>query len=1127
MFKFLRFNVCTLLFLGAIAPGTFAQQTSSHARVVNGDGQEISVIHVTGVVRDVKGVPIAGVAVTANQTRQGVLTDANGAYSLRVPKDLTLSFSFLGFETQRQKADREKINVVLKESALDVGEVVVTGYKTASIRETTGSVSVISGKDLNDVPMKNMDMLLQGKLPGVSVQSVSGQPGAIAKIRIRGQNSITGDSEPLWVIDGVPLQKNLPNISRGNLKAGDFSTLFTTGIGNVNPSDIESITVLKDAASAAIYGSQAANGVIVVTTKKGRPGRMRVTYSGNVSVLFKPQRDAELMNSRQKLAWEQELWNEFAAPSFAFNQAEYEKQLQNPSYIPQLQRLPIIGAVGMIRAGKGRYAGLTLNQQDQEIARLGEQSTDWFDALFRNSISHSHDVNFSGGKDDISYYVSLGYLNSNGLVMHTNHDRYSFRTQLNMTPNKKLSWGIIADMSVQQGQSPANMSNIFDYAYFANPYERLYNDDGSYAADNTYYTMPSNNGAAFHNLPDNGYNILREVKETSSNALSVSANLSANVRYLIFKDLTFSGIGSFSYSNDKSTTNIGPNTYTAFLDRPFEPNWNSQRKYGSNTINNGITQSYMLRGQFDYNKSLGQGHRIALIAGSEIRGSDYAGSAAKRYGYDDVTGIHQTPVFPNNGSGFISYEDYLSYRNIMDANLSENVTKQTFASFYGEVDYFYHDRYGLTLTGRADGSNNFGSKEQFNLIWSVGAFWNIDREAFMQSTVDVIDNLTLRVSTGVTGNINRTVSPILIMRYGPFRESESGFYRTGDIRNAPNPYLRWEKKRDMKVSLSAGFIQRINVSVEFYRTKGIDQVTAEQVPYTTGYSIQSYNTSEQINQGIEFSLSTVNIKTRDFSWTTSFNLAWNQNILTKYQPYGFAPFSANAVGYPLNSIFGSRVIGINKGDGLYDYEARSDTDGRVSSENHTFYLGTQQAPWNGGFHMNFTYKNLSLSVGSSFALGAKIENDITAPQDYASMPLASSGNGKLIQRPSMDIYTHHFNVRQDASNRWTAANPRTGANPRIIDVYSGNYDITARPIGGRMTRGILLENLSYFKINSISLSYSLPAKAVKAIKMESISFSLMVNNLLTITNYSGLDPEAPGATYPQSRSMSFGVSLGF
>lgn len=927
-------------------------------------------------------------------------------------------------------------------------------------------------------------------------------------------------------MDGVPLQKDVPKIASGNIKAGDFSSLFTTGVAGINPNDIESITVLKDAASAAIYGSQAANGVIVVTTKKGRPGRMRVNYSGSVSVTFKPQRDANLMNSSEKLAWEQELWDEFSAASYAFNLAEYAKQESSPSYTPQLRNVPVIGIVGIIRSGKEQFAGMTAAQQDAEIAKLAQNNTDWFDALFRHSVSQSHDISFSGGTDKMTYYLSLGYMNNNGLVKNTSHDRYSFRSQLNMTPNRKLSWGIIADMSIQQGRSPSGIGDIFEYAYFANPYEKLYNEDGSYAADNTYRKMPFYNGSYEVFFPENGYNVMREVNETSVVALSANANLNANLRYNITRNVVFSGIASFNYSEDKSTANLGAETYTAFYDRAFEQGKNTRRIYGSNTISNGITQSYMLRGQLDYNKSLGRGHRIVLIGGSEIRGSDYAGNATKRYGYDELTGIHQTPVF--NNDGVISYEDYLAYRNLLDWNLSETVSKSTFASFYAEADYFFEERYGLTMTGRADGSNNFGSKEQFNLIWSLGAVWNIDREKFMKSVENTLDFLTLKVSAGVTGNVNRTVSPVLIMKYSAFRESSSGLYRTGTIANPPNPYLRWEKKRDLKIALSAGVIRRMQFNLELYRTKGIDQITSENIPYTTGYSSQSYNTSEQINQGIEFSLSTLNIKTKDFSWRTSFNIAWNQNVLTKYNPFNTATFGEKLVGYPLNSLFGSKVIGINGSDGLYDFVERSDSDGEVNSRNYTFYLGTKSAPWNGGFHMAFSYRNLSLTVGSSFSMGAKIENKISAPQSSSGFNRAATdGSRSLLQSQSMDLYVNYFNVRKDAVNRWTVDNPRTDANPRIIDIFADNYDITARATGTAMARGIILENISYLKINSLAMSYTLPSKAVKAMKMESMMFTLMVSNLFTFTNYTGLDPESPGATYPQTRSMSFGVSLGF
>ena len=277
-------------------------------------------ITVRGTVKDTFGMPLVGVSVFVEGTHIGVNTNLKGEYQISVPEGGTLRFTYIGYEPQTVKIEygdrfglRFVYDVTLKEQATDIGQVVVTGFAKTEIRKSTGSVAVIEGKDLKTSPLEGVDKLLQGKLAGVSVQSVSGRPGEAAKIRIRGTSTITGNAEPLWVIDGVPMQKSLPTppVSNSQIRSGDFSNIFATGVGGINPSDIESISVLKDAAAAAIYGSQAAGGVIVVTTKRGKAGPTHVNYSGTVSIQTRPTRSANLMNSREKLAWEQELWTSF------------------------------------------------------------------------------------------------------------------------------------------------------------------------------------------------------------------------------------------------------------------------------------------------------------------------------------------------------------------------------------------------------------------------------------------------------------------------------------------------------------------------------------------------------------------------------------------------------------------------------------------------------------------------------------------------------------------------------------------------------------------------------------------------------------------------------------------------
>lgn len=1081
---------------------------------------------VTGVVKDSDGIPLAGVSVLVPGTKTGTITGYDGDYKLTVAKGKTLRFSFIGFETVDVKADKSVIDVQMNPEALQMETVVVTGYSSVELRKSTGAVAVLGSEKLKDNPFKSVDQLLQGQLAGVDVKATSGRPGAAAKVRIRGTNTITGNAEPLWVIDGVPMQKNVPSMNSSQIKSGDFDNIFATGIGSLNPNDIESITVLKDASAAAIYGSQAANGVIVVTTKHGAAGKASVSYSGSVSIQTKPSRSPNLMNSQEKLAWEQELWDEFSA-------AGYDATQQGT-----FSHYPVVGIVGQIRSGYGRFKGWSKEQQDAFISELGSQSTDWFDILFRNTVSTSHHLSVSGGSDKLTYYVSGGYSWNNGVVIKTAGRSANFSAKIDTRPAKWIKFGVQSDFSYQKSIAPSNNVNMFKYAYFANPYEAAYNKDGSYRADETYFSLSHANGNYMENMPENGFNMMREINETSSDASASAFTILGNTTVNIVNGLTFTGLASFSYNGDMSENVNGKDTYAAFEDRPFETDLYSKRTYGSITQMSSYNTSYMLRGQLNYSKTFGEWHNLSAIAGAEVRSSYAKSLFAKRYGYDPVTGNHANPVYPSDKSGNIEYEKLQSYAKIMDGLNGQSIIEDAFASFYGTATYNYRSRYIVSGTLRSDGSNNFGNDEQFNLNWSVSGAWNIDQESWMQSVSNVISSLGLRAGFGYTGGVNRTVSPVLIMSYATtFRTTEDDYYRMGSIKSAPNPNLRWEKNRTMNVGLNYGFLDdRITGEVAWYHNMNLDQVTSVTVPRTTGYSSQYYNTSEQFNTGVEFTLGATLLKINDFRWRVTANMAYNYNKLVKYDPPVKSLTSTMYVGYPLGNIFTGKTTGINPETGLYEFQLRPDVtitaiEDYRKYQNYMFYIGTSNAPWTGGFSTSFSYKNFSVNLVGNYSLGGRVLNDIVSPAYYGK---AGDGTIEPIQSSRSDLYVNHLNVVRDVTHRWTPDNPVTDGYPRLVDAYgsrltdnSGNLLDKTRPYSDTISRCVLLEDVSYLKLSSISLSYSFPERWLKPIKVSGLSASFLMNNLFTITNYSGIDPETPGAVYPQSRSFTFSLSLSF
>ena len=1065
---------------------------------------------------DENGEPLPGATVKASDKPLGVVSDVNGKASLWAATGSTLTISYVGMQTRTLKVSRPlKGKIVLENEATTIDQVVVNGYQRTTKRRVTGSVATLTADDLKDRPLANVDMLLQGKIAGVDVKAVSGRPGESAKIRIRGTNTITGNAEPLWVVDGVPLQKDIPYISSSQIRAGDFNDIFANGISGINPNDIETVTVLKDASAAAIYGSRAAGGVIVVTTKRGKEGKMSISYSTNLSLVTSPPRDADLMNSQEKLAWEQELWDEFSQP-----------------YFERGERYPVVGLVGIIRSGYGKYAGMTKEEQDAEIARRGETTTDWFKQLFRNSVSNSHYLSLSGGSDKSTYYVSLGYSHNNGLVKHTDYDHYNIGTKIDMKPNKRVKAGLSLNASWQKSGASSLGVSPFTYAYFANPYETPYNEDGSYRADETYWELRLANGDQTLQMPENGFNVMRELDNTSNETRNFDMQAIANLSVTITDKLNFEGLASYGYVNNMGDNINGRDTYAAWLDRPFENNQlYSKRTYSSITQNSAYNTNYNLRGQLHYFNTFRKHHYLSTLFGAEIRGQYSKSIYEKRYAYDDLSGNSAMPVYPETGRDF-SYNELLTYAAIMDGLSGQSIGEDRFASFYFSLDYVLMKRYVASLTARTDGSNNFGSDEQFNPTGSLGLSWNIDQEQFMQALKPVVSSLSLRAAFGYTGNINKTVYPQLVMDYDKsYRRTNDDYYRKGSIRNAPNPSLRWEKTRDWKVSLDAGFWnERLHVTTEFYNRRTYDAVSAITVPYTTGFSTQSYNTSTLENVGMEFSVMASIIKKKDWGLSLSANIAYNRNKLLEFQSPTSGLSAGTHVGYPLGSIFSGKVQGIDPELGIYTYELRPDAvinsaADRNNYNNYLFYIGTGNAPVNGGYSVSGHYKNLSVSLGGSYSIGGKILNNITCPVSYNTI---EGEQTEQIPTQQNDLYVNHLNVNRDVVNRWTADNPRTDANPRILDAYGEYYGLNNQMIHySTITQASMLEDVSYFKLGSASVSYSFDKKVISPLMLSSLAVSFTMNNLFTITDYSGIDPETPGAVYPMARTFTFGVSVGF
>lgn len=1079
----------------------------------------------SGRVTDTDGAPVIGAGlVCIEKDTAGTTTDLDGNFSITLPAGAkTVKFSSVGMKElvyQLIPGRTENVRIIMEWENTELDQVVVTGYAQTSVKRITGSVAVLNSEKFEAKAISSVDALMQGEVAGVSIKSLSGQPGTQAKITIRGSNNITGSSAPLWVVDGVPLQSESPALSSEQLATGGFDNIFVNGIGNINPNDIESITILKDAAAAAIYGSRAANGVIVVTTKKGEAGKMRISYNNTFSWSFKPERSLNLMNSSEKLSWEDELWNEFSA-------AKYAASLTDNTVI-----YPVVGIVGQIRAGLGDFASMKGDKaaQDKYIESLRNVDTNWYNLLFRNSFSQGHHLSLSGGSGKSTYYVALGLNDEDGMLIHNDYRRYNVNAKMTLTPTDWARIDVGMEAARQESKMPYSTVDPFYYAFFSNPYERAYNADGSYAADNTWFTLGYYNGrGAEQVMPKNGFNIIRELDSNYSKTANTNGTFRAQTDFRIIEPLHFVGLVSYSYSNNSTDKVIDKYSYSAFRDRLGSDDRSQTNLYGNISQNRTNRNSYVARGHFSFNKTFAETHTVNLLAGAELRGSGSNTIFTKRYNYDPKTGTTSLPQISGPQDEWLSEVEKLN---------GEYFSKTRYASFYASADYYLGKSIVLNASFRTDGSSNFGSNKQFNPTWSAGAAWHIGEEVWMKKALPALSHATLRAAYGFTGDVNTSTSHLLVIQYlqQQYRYFGDETFNLGTIPSAPNPDLGWEKTQDAKAGLDFGLWKdRLTLNTEYYYRLSTDVVTSSPVQSTTGFTHVYFNAADIMNSGIELTLNGKIIQTKDWGLSAAVNFAYNYNKVLKYNPVsksGITSKDRYVEGYPTGAIFSGKYAGIASDTGLYQFELRPDATISTATDlnkpdNYRYFLGTTIAPYTGGFNLSASWRQLRLSISGVYSFGCKTYENFRYPASYSNAS-HSGVSTETVQSQFSDLYGNHLNVEKDRTNRWTATHTTGVKYPRIYDYFDGKYNFASyNPMDSSIIDAVYLKNNSYLRIKSVILTYSLPGAAVKKMRMRGLSFNVSLNNFFTFTKYDGMDPEIPGATYPTTRSVSAGMNIDF
>lgn len=983
---------------------------------------------VKGKVTDEKGEGIPGVSVLLKGTTTGTATDANGSYALTLPDgNGTLLFSYIGYLTEEIAINnRSAIDASLAPDIKALSEVVVVGYGTQRKSDLTGAVSSISPKEMRDQPVARVDQALQGRSPGVMIQNNDASPNGSVTIRIRGANSINGNNDPLVVINGFI--------------GGDLTS--------VNPNDIENIEVLKDASATAVYGSRGANGVILITTKKGTVGKTVVQY--NTFLNFQ--------SLRKKL-------DLLSAGDYAETVNANRKEL-----------------------------GVAEVFSPTEIAGFkANGGTDWQDQIFRNALQQSHQLSISGGNDKVNYFLSGNFVDNVGIIKGTSFKRYSVRSNIESNLNAKVKVGLNLFL-VKSEDHPTTLnafagsnsgSPVFSARLWA-PTLAVYNADGT-------YTLPTSSNAGPRTL----YNPLAMALEPIRDNRQNTTEFNTYVEYTILKGLTARIMGGARSIDDENSYYI------------------NNRPSGVGDAEAGITNkmftSLQNTNQLTYQKTIANDHNLSITAVYEQQREEFNSNFAGSKGF-----LTDAVTYNNMGLGSFSQTPFTTK------------TTKTIQSLVGRVNYAYQSKYSASFTTRYDGASVFGNEHKWGFFPSVGLAWNINQEEFLKNSTQV-SNLKLRASYGITGsqaiNPYQSLDQLGTVIYAINGSTKSSGVTLGSL---ANPDLRWEKTAQANVGLDVGlFNDRVLFSADYYQKTTSDLLMLVPVPLTSGYETVLKNVGKVENKGIELSLGGTPLD-GEFKWRSSANLAINRNKVL-----ALSGEKEIALGDPGLPNFGNTVfltvgqpMGVLKGyiqngtwstaeaDEAIKYGAKPGYPKYVDQNNDSqiddkdiAIMGSTFPKFTYGFTNTFSYKGVDLNV---------------LIQGVASSKTYNLGR----------VYMDRFSGDADATStaildRWTPTNQDTDV-PSFEGTSSG-YE--------KVKSSRWLENSSYLRVKNITLGYNLPKSLLANMKLSAVRFYVSGVNLITVTKYTGYDPEARTnvdrlggidlASYPSQKAYTVGLNVTF
>nr|WP_294894512.1 TonB-dependent receptor [uncultured Pedobacter sp.] len=1064
-------GISFLIFFTLIFAGALTSQAQSRG------------IKITGTILDSKGESVVGASIKVKGTAIASTADVEGKYSITVPNVKSiLVFSSVGFATKEELVGAKKIiNVTLTDDTKMLSEIVVVGYGEVKRKDLTGSVSSVNISDLTKAPVTSFDDALAGRVPGVQVVSPDGMPGAAPSIVIRGGNSVTQDNSPLYVVDGFPIE-NFDNNS-------------------INPSDIESIDILKDASSAAIYGSRGANGVIIITTKRGSIGAPVVTYK-NYFGLQKNGNTIKLMDPYEFVRYQLDVDSNATTVTGSYITYDIYNANLNPTGTKTLEDYRIPGI-------------------------------DWQDQIFRLAPMQSHEIAVRGGNKDTKYSFSTSYINQEGTLIASDFKRYQSRLTLDQTLNKKFKMGLNvnysnidangAQISGISTTSDAFLIGAWRYRPVKSDFDNL-NDllnegqDPDVVSSTNYQWNPV--------LTRNN-----ELRDRKTSLITANANLDYNITSDLKLRIT-GGINSKTFRYNQF------NNSKSRLGSPNSP-------LGNGGPNGSITttgsDNFVNENTLTYNKRFNNKHFLNVVVG--------ATTALNKV---NVNGFAASTV-PNENLGMSGLGQGTPL------SVTTQSSQNTLASFLGRANYTFNNKYLFTASFRADGSSKFYGDNKWGYFPSASAAWRLSEEKFLKGS-KIVSDAKLRTSYGVIGNnrVSDYASYALLGTGGPDSYSNNNSFAIGSYPlTLANPNLKWETTKEADLGFDLGLLkQRITFVADYYNKKTYNLLLRSDLPGTTGYLNAFQNIGSVQNSGYEFSLTTVNIKNKKFNWTSSFNISFNKNKLLgltsgQNELQSIAKWASNntiaqgpaflaKIGQPVGMFYGLVSDGVyqysdfdattNTTTGVTTYVLKPeipstsptrtavkpgfwkfkdiDGDGFVNVNDLTI-IGNPNPKFIGGLSNNFNYKGFDLNVFLQFSYGNDILN--------VNRILMEGGGGTSA--------THGANMFASYANRWTPTNPTnefaaSGAGGSAPSFYPSR----------------VVEDGSYLRVKTVNFGYSFDSKLVKKVKLNGIRLYASAQNLFTITGYQGLDPEVdvfssaltPGvdfSAYPRAKTITFGLDL--